>query len=59
MLKLKIKSKAKLFQQKIRMWNIKTLLRHEKSEELKHEMKLKQLNILGMCEIRWGDHGDF
>ncbi|XP_050424191.1 craniofacial development protein 2-like [Adelges cooleyi] len=35
------------------------LLRPGRFEELKQQMKLKQLDILGVCKTRWGDNGDF
>ncbi|XP_050527983.1 craniofacial development protein 2-like [Daktulosphaira vitifoliae] len=42
-----------------RTWNVRTLLRPGRFEELKQQMTLKQLDILGVCETRWGDNGDF
>jgi len=44
---------------KIGTWNVRTLLKPGRFEELKQQMELKQLDILGVCETRWGDNGDF
>jgi len=41
------------------MWNVRTLLRSGGFQELKQQMKLKQLNILGVCNTKWGDSGYF
>lgn len=41
------------------MWNVRMLLRPRSFEELKQQMKLKQIDILGMCETRWDDGGNF
>jgi len=35
------------------------LLRPGRFEELKQQMELNQLDILGVCETRWGDNGNF
>ena len=39
-------------------WNVRTMLRPEKIENIKVEMKKQRLNILGLCEIRWKGQGD-
>lgn len=53
------KIKSKTIPTKIGTWNVRTLLRPGRFEELKQQMKLNQLDILGVCETRWGDNGDF
>lgn len=44
---------------RIGTWNVKTLLKTGKVEELKQEMKRAELDILGICETRWAGNGDF
>uniref|UniRef100_A0A8D9DT62 Craniofacial development protein 2 n=1 Tax=Cacopsylla melanoneura TaxID=428564 RepID=A0A8D9DT62_9HEMI len=44
---------------RIGTWNVKTLLKAGKVEELKQEMKRAELDILGICETRWAGNGDF
>lgn len=44
---------------KIGTWNVKTLIKTGKVEELKQEMKRAELDILGICETRWAGNGDF
>lgn len=53
------KIKSKTNPTKIGTWNARTLLKPGRFEELKQQMKLNQLDILGVCETRWGDNGDF
>ncbi|KAI5755057.1 hypothetical protein M8J77_013699 [Diaphorina citri] len=44
---------------KLGTWNVRTLLRPGKLEELKEQMKKAELDILGVCETRWAGKGDF
>jgi uncharacterized protein YqeY len=43
---------------KIGTWNVRTMLRTGKLENIKHEMKRNELDILGLCEVRWRDEGE-
>jgi len=43
---------------KIGTWNIRSMLRAEKLENVKREMKKNKLNILGLTEVRWKESGD-
>jgi hypothetical protein len=45
--------------QGIGTWNIRTMLKTGKLENIKIEMNILDMNILGLCEIRWPDNGDF
>ena len=38
---------------------IRTLLQRGKLENIKQEMKLNNIDILGLCEMRWKESGDF
>ncbi|KAI5717312.1 hypothetical protein M8J77_003669 [Diaphorina citri] len=40
-------------------WNVRTMLKAGKLEEVKEQMKKANLNILGVCETRWAGNGDF
>ena len=44
---------------RIGMWNVRTMLQRGKLENVKREMERYQLNILGLCEVRWKDQDDF
>src|SRR5215469_9478865 len=44
---------------KIGTWNIRTLLRAGKLENVKREMKKNGLCILGLIETKWKGEGDF
>ena len=44
---------------KIGMWNVRTMMKKEKIETLKMEMKRNKINILGLSETRWKDTGDY
>ena len=39
-------------------WNVRSLRAAGKVEELTHEMKRYQWNILGLCEVRWKNFGE-
>ena len=40
-------------------WNVRSLNKVGKLEEVKREMKRYRLNILGISEVRWKGQGDF
>lgn len=40
-------------------WHVRTLLSPGRLEELKQQMREKQLDVLGVCETRWGGNDDF
>jgi hypothetical protein len=44
---------------KIGTWNVRTMLRKGKLENVKQEMNRNKINILGISEVRWKDVGDF
>jgi len=44
---------------KIGTWNVRTMNRSGKLENLKVEMKKNNLNVLGVSEVRWTEEGDF
>ena len=43
----------------IATWNVRTMQRLGKLENVLEEMKINQINILGLCETRWKDKGDY
>lgn len=43
---------------KMGTWNVLTLLKVGKLENAKREMMKNRLDILGMCEVRWGGNGE-
>lgn len=45
--------------QRIRTWNVQIMLKIRKLENIKTEIKRLDIGILGLCEIRWPDNGDF
>jgi len=45
--------------QRIGTWNVRAMLKTGKLENIKIEMKILDIGILGLCEIRWPDNGDF
>ena len=40
-------------------WNVRTMLQKGKLENIKREMERNKVNILGLCEVRWKECGDF
>jgi hypothetical protein len=42
---------------KIGTWNVRTLNRGGKLENLKKEMQKNKVSILGVSEVRWKGHG--
>lgn len=44
---------------KIGTWNVRTMNRAGKLENVKEEMRRNKLNILGLSEMRWKGNGDF
>lgn len=44
---------------KIGTWNVRTMLKIGKLENIKIEMRRLSLDILGLCEMRWPTSGDF
>lgn len=57
----KVVIKRKPWQKKIRIgtWNVRTMQRKGKLENIKQEMLRNRLNILGLSEGRWKDNGDY
>ena len=43
---------------KIGMWNVRTLNRGGKLENLKKEMQKNELSVLGVSEVRWKGQGE-
>ena len=43
----------------IACWNVRTMNSYEKLENVTKEMIKYKINILGLCETRWKDEGDF
>ena len=44
---------------KIGTWNVRTMRRRGKLENVKREMTRNKINVLGLCEVRWKGEGDF
>jgi hypothetical protein len=44
---------------RIGTWNVRTMLRRGKLENVKHEMGRMKINVLGLSEVRWKEAGDF
>jgi len=44
---------------KIGTWNVRTMFQKGKLENIKKEMQRLQLNVLGLCEVRWTGAGSF
>jgi len=44
---------------KVACWNVRTMLKTGKLENIKHEMKRLKINILGISETRWPEDNDF
>ena len=38
-------------------WNVRTMMRAGKLENIKREMDKGRIDILGLCEVRWKDEG--
>ena len=49
----------KAMKMKIGTWNVRTMNRPEKLPNIQKEMDSLNLDILGLCEVRWRDCGDF
>ena len=45
--------------ERIATWNIRTMQRDGKMENIQQEMKTNKINILGLCETRWKGSGDY
>ncbi|XP_025406819.1 craniofacial development protein 2-like [Sipha flava] len=43
---------------RIGTWNVRTMLKTGNLYNIKIEMKSLDIDILGLCEIRWADNGD-
>ena len=43
---------------KMGTWNVRTMLKDEKLENVKQEMQRYGMNILGLSEVRWKEYGD-
>lgn len=43
----------------IEAWNIRMLYQYSQLENLKQEMNKLNINIIGVCEIRWASNGNF
>ena len=44
---------------KIGTWNVRTMMRAGKLENIKREMDRGNIDALGLCEVRWKDSGDY
>jgi hypothetical protein len=44
---------------RIGTWNVRTMMRRGKLQNLKREMERMSINVLGLSEVRWKDTGDF
>src|SRR5277367_1279237 len=53
------KKKRKDGEIRIGTWNVRTMNKSGKLENVKEEMKRSGLNILGISEVRWKEGGDF
>jgi len=40
------------------MWNVRTLNRGDKFENLKREMQKNEVSVLGVSEVRWKGQGE-
>ncbi len=43
----------------IATWNVRTMLRVGKLENIKREMRKHKINIMGLAETRWMEEGEF
>ena len=44
---------------RIGTWNVRTMMKSGKLENIKREMRRNRLDILGLSEVRWKEGGDF
>ena len=44
---------------RIGTWNVRTMNKPEKLENIKHEMKRLNIDIMGLSEVRWKESGDY
>ena len=44
---------------RIATWNVRTMNKPEKLENIKHEMKRLNIDIMGLSEVRWKESGDY
>uniref|UniRef100_A0A8D8XS53 Craniofacial development protein 2 n=1 Tax=Cacopsylla melanoneura TaxID=428564 RepID=A0A8D8XS53_9HEMI len=52
------KKKRKTQTLKIGTWNVRTMNREEKLENLKREMDKQKINVMGLSEVRWRGEGE-
>lgn len=55
----KVVIKQKPCEIKVGTWNVRTMLKCEKLENVKREMIRNGINILGLSEVRWKEEGDY
>lgn len=47
------------YKMRISTWNVRTMNRPEKLENIMHEMNKTNMHILGLSEVRWKKNGDY
>ena len=47
------------YKMRIGTWNVRTMNKPEKLENIKHEMKRLNIDIMGLSEVRWKESGDY
>jgi hypothetical protein len=52
------KRKRKITATRLESWNVRTLDRGGKLENLKKEMQLNEVSVLGVSDVRWKGHGE-